>query len=551
MIENIAEDIVKRVSQLDSERQNYATFWQDVSKYCLPRKAYITRTRTPGQKYDYDIYDTTAMQANITLAAGLHSYLTNPNSKWFSLRLQDEQLNDNEEVKYWLQDTEERMYNALNASNFNQQIHELYLDLGVFGIACMYEEEDETDGLRFYSRDIAEIYLCENEKEKIDTVYRKFKYTARQAYDKWGDNAGEVVKTFMDKKEYDKAVEFIHCVRPRYERDVTKQDAPNMPFESTYIEVSKKHLINQSGYREFPYFTPRFNKNSGEVWGSSPAMVLYADIKMLNEMVKVLIRSAQKQVDPPLVLPHDGYLLPIKYGPAALNFRLKGSADDKIEPLATGANISIGLEIIGQWQSIVKKGYFVDLFLLLADPARKDMTATEVMQRVEEKMLILAPVLGRLMNEFLDPLITRTFNILWRTGKLMPPPEVIQNMTYKIEYISPLARAQKLDQMKSINSFIALVNQIAVAKPDVMDNVNEDEMVNDVQDLYGVNPKYLRSKEQVTQIRDQRAQMQMQMAQMQQAQQAADVVATGASAGADIAQANQQSKPGGPSAAGQ
>ena len=542
---NIAEDIVKRVSQLETERQNYATFWQDVAKYTLPRKAYITRTRTPGEKYDYDIYDSTAMQANITLAAGLHSYLTNPNARWFSLRIDDEKINEDQEVKTWLQDTEDRMFNALNASNFNQQIHELYLDLGVFGVACMYEEDDEVDQIRFYSRDIAEIFLCENEKEKIDTVYRKFKMTARQAFDKWGEAAGEVVKNFMDKKEFDKTVEFIHCVMPRYERDVNKDDSVNMPFESTYIEVSKKHLINQSGYREFPYFTPRFNKNSGEVWGSSPAMVLYSDIKMLNEMVKVLIRSAQKQVDPPLVLPHDGYLLPIKYGPAALNFRLKGSADDKIEPLATGANISIGLEIISQWQSIVKKGYFVDLFLLLADPARKDMTATEVMQRVEEKMLILAPVLGRLMNEFLDPLINRTFNILWRTGKLLPPPEIIQNMPYKIEYISPLARAQKLDQMKSINSFIALVGQIAVAKPDVVDNVNEDAIVNDVQQLYGVNPKYVRGEDEVKEIREQRAQQQMAMAQMQAAQQAADVVATGASAGADIAQANKGETNGG------
>ena len=418
-----AEEIIKRCGKLDGDRQNYASFWQDVAKYVIPRKAYITRTRTPGAKYDYDVYDSTAMQSNIVLAAGLHSYLTNPNSKWFSLRLDNEELADNAEVKTWLDDTEKRMYNQLNASNFNQQIHELYLDLGAFGVACMYEEEDETDGIRFYSRDISEIYLCENEKEKIDTVYRKFKMTARQAYEKWDEQAGEVVMEAMEKKEYDKMIEFIHCVAPRYERDVNKEDSKNMPFESTYVETSKRYIVNESGYREFPYFTPRFNKNSGEVWGSSPAMVLYSDIKMLNEMVKVLIRSAQKQVDPPLVLPHDGYLLPIKYGPADLNFRLKGSADDKIEPLVTGANISIGLEIISQWQNIVKKGYFVDLFLLLADPARKDMTATEVMQRVEEKMLILAPVLGRLMNEFLDPLIHRTFNILWRTGKIMPPPE--------------------------------------------------------------------------------------------------------------------------------
>ncbi len=525
-----AEEIVRRLDRLKSERNNYETFWQDVSKYTLPRKAYITRDRNPGEKYPYDVYDTTAMQANIVLAAGLHSYLTNPNSRWFSLRLDDKDLSESSDVKEWLNDTEERMYNQLNQSNFNQQIHELYLDLGVFGVACMYEEEDPVEGIRFYSRDIAEIFIAENEKERIDTVYRKFKMTARQAYEKWGDQAGEVVKNFMEKKDYDKQVEFVHCVEPRYERDVNKDDASNMPYESTYIELSKKHLIGQSGYREFPYFTPRFNKNSGEVWGSSPAMVLYSDIKMLNEMVKVLIRSAQKQVDPPLVLPHDGYLLPIKYGPAALNFRLKGTADDKIEPLATGANISIGLEIISQWQNIVKKGYFVDLFLLLADPARKDMTATEVMQRVEEKMLILAPVLGRLMNEFLDPLINRTFNIMWRTGKLNPPPEAIQNLSYKIEYISPLARAQKLDQMKSINSFLALIGQIAVVKPDVTDNVNEDAIVRGIQDLYGVNPNYVHDEQEVKEIRQARAEAQAQMVQQSQIAQGVETFKTGAEA---------------------
>ena len=528
------EEIIRRVDRLSGDRKNYESFWQDVSKYCLPRKAYITTKKTPGSKYAYDVYDSTAMQANMVLASGLHSYLTNPNSKWFSLRIEDEEINENQEVKEWLKDTEDRMYNVLNASNFNQQIHELYLDLGVFGVACMYEEEDPVEGIRFYSRDIAEIYLCENEKERVDTVYRKFKLTALQASEKWGDKAGEVVKKYMDKKEYDKKVDFIHAVGPRYERDVTKDDANNMPFESVYLEVSRKHEISRSGYREFPYFTPRFNKNSGDVWGSSPAMVLYSDIKMVNEMVKVLIRSAQKQVDPPMVLPHDGFLLPIKYGPAALNFRIRGNKDDKIEPLVTGANISIGIEIISQWQSIIKKGYFVDLFLLLADPARKDMTATEVMQRVEEKMLILAPVLGRLMNEFLDPLINRTFSILSRNGKLLPPPKVLQGTEYKIEYISPLARAQKLDQMKSINSFLALIQQIATVKPDVLDNVNEDNVVADIQELYGVNPKYVRSKEEIEKIRAARAEAIAEQQKMAGIQQIADVAKTGSEAESNL-----------------
>jgi len=403
----------------------------------------------------------------------------------------------------------------------------------------MYEEDDPLDGVRFYTRDIAEIYLCENEKEKIDTVYRKFSLTAKQAYEKWGEQAGEKVKGFMEKKDYDKPVVFIHCVSPRHERDISKDNDLNMPWESVYIEVSKKHVVSESGYLEFPYFTPRFNKNSNEVWGSSPGMVSYSDIKMLNDIVKVTIRAAQKVVDPPVVLPHDGFLLPIKYGPGALNFRIKGRPDDKIEPLVTGQKIEIGLEIINDYRNLIKKNYFVDLFLLLADPARKDMTATEVMQRVEEKMLILAPVLGRLMNEFLDPLINRTFAILWRQGKIAQPPAQLQEVPYQIEYISPLARSQKLDQMKSINNFLQLIQNISVVKPDVLDNVDEDEVVMEIQDLYGINPKFVRSREDVQKIRQARAEMIEKQNQMAMIQQGADALKTGAEADATVAQSKK------------
>ncbi len=156
------------------------------------------------------------------------------------------------------------------------------------------------------------------------------------------------------------------------------------------------------------------------------------------------------------------------------------------------------------------------------------MTATEVMQRVEEKMLILAPVLGRLMNEFLDPLINRTFAILWRTGKISPPPDVLQGLPYNIEYISPLARSQKLDQMKSINSFLSIIAQVATVKPNVLDNVNEDEIVKEIQSLYGVDPKFLFSEDEVKAVREARAQAISQQQQLATIQQGVNAIKTGA-----------------------
>lgn len=531
------DGILKRLETLEGDRSNYNSLWQDLAHYCLPRKAYIDRTRTPGEKYDYDVYDSTAIQANLVLAAGLHSYLTNPASKWFNLRAKDSRIKDDGSVKEWLSETENMVYDTLNSSNFAQQIHEVYLDLGTFGTACLYEEEDPQDIVRFYSRPIGEIYIAEDDRERVDTIYRKFKLTARQAYEKWGDAAGEEVKKAIENKKYYELIEFVHCVMPRYERDVSKSDSANMPYVSYYIDKTKRRLISESGYNEFPFFIPRFNKHNDDAYGSSPAMTCYADVKMLNKMDETIIKAAQIVVDPPISVPNDGYLLPIKWGPRAINYKLRASADDKIEPLLTGANIPVGMEMEEQRRTAIKKAFFVDLFLLLAE--KQQMTATEVTQRVEEKMLILAPTLGRLMSELLDPVISRTVNILARSGRLLPPPQGLED--YKVEYTSPLARAQRLEDIKAINNTIAMVAPVAQVIPEALDKINVDVFVDEVAKINNVPPEMIRTDEEVEKVRQARADVQQAQMQMQAAQQIADVAKTVGDTKKSFKDANGQS----------
>jgi len=538
------ERTLKRLESLQTDRSNVSNTWQDVAHYCLPRKAYVTRTRTPGEKFDADVYDSTAMQSALVLAAGLHSYLTNPASKWFSLRLQDTELMQSKAVKEWLVVAENKIYSILNGSNFPQQIHEVYLDLSVFGTSCLYEEEDEKDILRFYCRPIGEIFIAEDDRERVDTIYRKFMMTAIQAWNRWGDKAGQLVSKAIEAKDYDKKIDFVHVVEPRYVYNPQKKNSKNMPWSSTYWEITQKHKISESGYQEFPFFVPRFNKNSGEVYGTSPAMVSYADIKMLNQMSYTIIRAAQKIVDPPLMLPHDGYLLPIKLGPAALNFKLNSALGniEKVEPLVTHGNVPVGMEMENVRRDIIKRNFFVDLFLVLAD--QKNMTATEVMQRVEEKMLILAPTLGRLMSELLDPIIGRSFSILLRKGIIPPPPGDLSNKGYVIEYTSPLARAQRLEEMKSISNAITVISGIAQGIPTVLDKIDGDKLVDDIADLYGVAPDLILDSNEVKKIREARAEMQkgqLQMAMMMQGAQAAN---TGAQALKTMKDANRPTEGG-------
>lgn len=524
---NISIDtLVKRFDTIKANRSNWESHWQDCSNYCLPQKATITEKRSPGTQLKTDIYDSTAIQAVQVLSAGLHSYLTNPTSRWFTLAMRDRALSDSFEVKSWLKTCEEIIFDYLNTSNFNQIIHEGYIDFSVVGTSCIYEEEDEEDTITFFARPISEIYILANKRGRIDTVYRSFTFTARQAYQQWGENAGQKVLDAIKGNKVEEPIPFLHVVLPREERNVKKKDSKNMPFASLYIEPKTKKVLSEGGYSEFPFFIPRFYKVSDSEYAYSPASIAISDIKMLNAMSKTIIKGAQKSINPPIILPHDGYLLPFKTSPGAVNYKLHttGTSEEKVETLDIKREIALGLEMENQRRQSIQRSFFVDLFLMLANLPEKQRTATEIAERVNEKMLILGPVLGRLMHELLDPIITRTFNILLRNGKIPPPPDYLQGQDYKVEYISPLAKAQRASESKSITDLLLAVREMAEMDTQVTDNINMDKTTKELADIYNTSTEILRSDEEIAQIRTQRAERIQQQEAMEQAEKGAGAI---------------------------
>ncbi len=209
--------------------------------------------------------------------------LTNPATPWFSLKFKQSDLIDEDAANEWLQDATDRMYEAFNRSNFQQEIFELYHDLITFGTAAMFIEEDPDDVVRFSTRHIGEIYISENNKGRIDTVFRKFKLAARSAIVQFGENNVSSKLLGIANNDPYEEVEILHVVYPRDKYDPKKKDAANMPFASCYIEVDSKEQISESGFNEFPYVVPRYLKASFEIYGRSPAMTALPDVKMLNE----------------------------------------------------------------------------------------------------------------------------------------------------------------------------------------------------------------------------------------------------------------------------
>jgi len=518
----LTKTIMARYDRLKTGRQNWETHWQEVADYMQPRKADVTKTRSRGDKRTELIFDSSPIQAVELLAASLHGMLTNPSTPWFTLRFKDNELDQDDEAKLWLESVTEVMYTAFNRSNFQQEIFELYHDLITFGTAAMFIEEDQDDLLKFSTRHINEIYITENDKGRIDTVYRKFKITARAAIQQFGLSLSDDAKTKAEKDPFDD-VEILHAVYPRQEFDPTKLDRENMPFESVYLEYKNGNELSVGGFKEFPFVVPRYLKASHEIYGRSPAMTALPDVKMLNEMSKTTIKAAQKQVDPPLLVPDDGFLLPVRTVPGGLNFYRSGTRD-RIEPLNIGANNPLGLNMEEQRRNAIREVFYVNQLMLQQGP---QMTATEVIQRNEEKMRLLGPVLGRLQSELLKPLIDRTFAILLRNNQFAQAPEFLSGQDVEIEYVSPLAKAQKSTELSSITRAIEILGSLANVAP-VFDYINFDALVKHVADLVGVPQKVLKLQSQVNAEREQAAQQQEQMAEMQQLQQVAK-------AGGDIA----------------
>ena len=507
----LAKQLKDNLSRLQEKRSNWESHWQEVSDYMLPRKAEITKERTRGDKRHTLIYDATAIHALELLAASLHGMLTSSANKWFSLRFKETDLNSIDEAKEWLEDATSRMYDAIAKSNFQQEIFECYHDLIAFGTACLMIEEDPDDVLLFSARHIKELYIQENKKGYVDTIYRRFKMPSQAAADKFGiENVSRDLVNKAKKNPFDD-VQLVHVVRPRLDFDPGKQDKKNMPFQSIYMEYESGHIISIGGFKESPYVIPRYLKASTEQYGRSPGMNALPDVKVLNKMVENSLKAAAKQIDPPLLIPDDGMLAPVRMSPGSINYYRSGSRD-RIEPLNINANNATTLNSENQRRDAIVKMFHVDQLVISEN---RNMTATEVLQRQEEKMRILGPVLGRLQSELLSPLIIRIFNIMLRQGLFQPAPDILQSQELNIEYVSPMALAQRSQELQSIMRGLELFGSLGQTMP-VMDYIDENGFIKQIIDILGLPAKMIKSDAQVQEIREQRAAEQQQAMEMQQ-----------------------------------
>ncbi len=513
----MAEDQDKKIQadfkQAQSERQNWESLWQDISDLVELRNDFVAN-RAKGQPRHNRVFDSTAIRSNSQLAAGLESFLVNPRTKWFELRIPGE-VGERDDVKRWLAEVRDLMLEHFSKPevNFYPAVHEGLMELGAYG-TMVHFLEDQTDGPspRFVSRPLPEVFLRESDNGRIDTLYRKFKLSARQAAQMYGaDNLPERIQKKLSNGKQNEQEDFLQAVVPREDFNPNKaQTRDNKAWRSVHFAMGKGERVRESGFDEFPFTVARWSKATGEVYGRSPTMEVLPDIRMLQEMSKTVIRAAQKIVDPPLLVQDEGAMNPVKTMPGGLNYfrsSVAGSQQAPIQPLQTGSQVDIGVDMIQQRQAAVQQAYMIPEILgLISRGDSSPLKATEVVGRQQQALRQLAPILARIQNEFLAPAVDRTFAVMLRREMLPEPPEVIRGEDFNVEFVSQAALAQQAAENENVLNWLQQVLPVLQIDPNAANNIDTDEFVRTTAEKNNVPPELLMSREAVENQRARQAQ---------------------------------------------
>lgn len=543
----MALTLVKRVldrwNAVKSGRGYWESHWQDLADAMHPRRADFTRETTAGEKRTQYMYDSAPMLAARGLAGWLDGML--PLKSDLTIKFEDENLNDQDFAKLWIEETERRVRNALYnpKARFTNGFSEGFMDLGVLGTGAIFMGERRGLGrLIFRALHLKNTWICLNEDGAVDTVFMVEKLAARQAMQRFGeDKLGEKTKEALKANhtsaaQKDKKFPFLQVVQPREDRDTTSPLATNMPFASTVIDVDSEHLVGEGGFHEFPFAVMRWDTTAGEDYGRSPGMIALPDSLTLHQMGRTLLKAGHIAVDPPWLAPSDGIASTLRTYPGGVTYFDSEAFNNSrlrqpVTPLVSGADMPLGLEMQQDRRDQVFAAFLRNVLNLPVEGPQ--MTATEVIERKQEFIDVVAPLVSRIEADGPVMAIERAYGILARAGALPPAPPELQNRPIKFEYASPVEKIRKQIEAVAFTRSIEIIGPMAEAKPDMLDHYDTDAIARDVPEAVGVPKRWMKPIEQVQAERKQREQAE------QQAQAAATALAAAESAAKTAKDAGQ------------
>lgn len=535
-----ADQICREQEQLASQRSNFDNLWQRVVHRVLPNSDQFTELTMEGQSKTQRLFTSLPVTANSRFAAFIHEGMTPRDQIWHGLAPEDDALKDNQSVSRYL----DRVSKALFAqryrplANFTSQRHDCYLSAGAIGNYCLFVDEDIGFGARYKSLYIAQVWWSENHQGIIDCVYYKFEMTGRNVMARAKDNGWEIparMAKVCAEKPFDNHT-FIFAVRPNTNR-TNSYSHDGMPWSSYYVAVEDKVCVSKGGFRTFPFAIGRIDKAPNEIWSRSPAMNVFGSILTLNEQKKTVLRAGQLVTEPPSLLTEEGILGNFSMAPGAMNYGgLNSQGEPMIKSYETKGRVDIGVDLMGIEERDINDGFMVSLFQILAD--HPQMTATEVLNRMQERAQLLSPMTARLESEDLGPMILRELDILSRDSAHrwiideMPEELIEAGGNFKIVYESPLAKSRRASEALAITRSLEVGTVAAGLDPNAMLVMDVPEAYRTVCEINGVPADIMRSKEDVAALLAERERQQQMMA-------IAQLAPGVAGAARDVAQAEQ------------
>lgn len=507
--------MIREQECLEQNRSNEEARWQDTARVIDPnnRNSFLSSgNSTKGEKRMQDVYDSTAVIALSRFAAILDSLLTPRNQRYHRLAISNKNVARDRQAKLWMESLNEALfkYRYLPRANYASQNQTVYKSIGSYGTGILFTDRDPKDKeLRYRHIHLAEGYIKTNHQGWVDGLHRAYKLKARDAFALWGEKAGKkVVEAVKGETTKNKEFSFIHCTRPRADLDPARKDYKGMAYASYYINRDEKILISEGGYSSFPYSVGRYELAPGEDYGRGPADMVLPTTKTLNEMKKTVLTQGHRAVNPIYLMADDGVMDVFSAKPGSM---VAGgmSADGRalVTQLQPG-NIAIAKDLMEEEKAIINDSFLISLFQILMETPT--MTATEVMERIKEKGILLAPTTGRLQSEYLGTQIEREVDLLTEMGLVDPMPQSMLEARgeYHIVYDSPLNRTQRAEEaaglMRTLETALQAVN--VTQNPEPMDHFNWDIIIPEISDIQGVPARWMNALEKVQMIREGRQQ---------------------------------------------
>lgn len=519
--------MIRRWGALKKERASWLTRYEKITKNLLPFAGrYFSQDRNRGDKSFNDIYDSTGTRALRILAAGMMAGMTSPARPWFRLATADPDLMEVEGVKVWLNNVTQLMRDIFARSNTYRSLHTMYEELGAFATNVNVIEDDFASVVHHTVMTAGEYAIATDDRGVVNTLYREFDMTVENIVTKFGalnpksgsadwSNISTHVKQAWDAGNLDNWVTVVHAIAPRasHEREPGKRTPKNMPISSCYLELNgnEDRLLRESGYEDQPFVAPRWHTRGGDIYGNGPSFEALGDIQQLQHEQWRKAQGIDFLVRPPVALPGEMKSREIETLPGGVSFLgASGTGGGRGHNLFdVRIDLNHLLVDIKDVRERINQAFYADLFMMISnDQRRMPVTAREIAERHEEKLLMLGPVLERLHDEMLSPMIDVVFAKMVKAGIVPPPPKEMQQQDLKVEFVSTLAQAQRAVGLGALDRLLGTVMQVAPVRPDVMDKIDIDQIVDKYSDMLAVDPTVIVADDKVALIRKERAKAQ-------------------------------------------